>query len=429
MESEVGMELFFTDTEGIDGRLKKYPEDFQVEEIIDLGTLKEGDYSIAKIWARNWETNRLIIELAKRLNIDRRDISFSGTKDKRAVTTQYMSFKTDPDSLKEVEINNVEIRDINRSHKSLHLGAHKSNRFGITIRDISIDSEDVVERVEQTAEIIKKEGGFPNWFGIQRFGSIRPITHIVGKHIITGKFEKAVRTYLTEPDERESQRNYEARKFLQDTWDYEEALERYSKALNFERDILRSLIRYPDDPIKALKKLPQNLRLMFIHAYQSYLFNKMVSERLRRGIPLNDARVGDILLPTDRNGLPNKDTPVEVTEKNVEKASKMVREGKAYISAPLLGRSSRFSNGVQGEIEREVVSEEDIDKKDFVIPELPEISSTGSRREMFAKAKDLEWEEGESSIDLRFELFKGTYATTLLREFMKLPDTEVHRYS
>ncbi|MFW6040364.1 MAG: tRNA pseudouridine(13) synthase TruD [Thermoplasmatota archaeon] len=429
MESKIGIELFFTDTPGIGGRLKKYPEDFEVEEIIDLPKLNPGEYTLAKVWTRNWETNRLVRVMAKSLNISRNEISFAGTKDKRAITVQWMSFKAPLEKVEELNINDVEILDVKSAHRSLYIGAHLGNQFKITVRDIDKELDEAVEIVAETSDVIKNEDGFPNWFGIQRFGALRPITHEVGKYIVKGDYEKAVQTYVANPFENEDEICYKARVFLEENWDPEEALKIYPDILFYEKEVLSSLVKNPENYVKALKKLPHNLLTMFIHAYQSFLFNKMVSLRLKRGYPLNDVCEGDIILPTKKNGLPNKDTPVEVKEKNLEKCSMRVREGKGFVSAPLFGTRTYFSKGIQGQIEREVIEEEGLHKDDFAIPEMSSISSSGTRREIFAVVRNLEHEAVGKGIDLSFSLNKGSYATTLMREFMKLSGKEIHKYT
>ncbi len=429
MEDKVGLELFFTETPGIGGKLKKYPEDFRVEEEIELFDETEGDYSIAKIWSRNWETNRLVKRLADELGISTKDIAFSGTKDKRAITIQWMSLKVHPTELKELSIKDVEVQEVFNSHRSLTLGFHTGNRFNILIRDLKVEKEEALKRADGTGQKIKEERGFPNWFGVQRFGTMRPITHIVGKKITKGDFEGAVKTYIAHPQKSENDECYEARKFLEDTWDFEEALERYPPILTFEKRMIKHLKYNPEDYVSALKTLPHNLLMMFVHAYQSYLFNRMVSLRLKKGLPLNDVLIGDVVLPADREGLPNKDTKVIVHERNLQKASSMVKEGKAYVSAPLYGHNSEFSEGEQGEIERKIVEEESVRKDDFIIPKISSISSTGTRRSVFAPAKDLSWDLQGDALKIEVGLNKGTYATTLLREFMKHPPEKANLYS
>lgn len=430
MESKVGIELYFTKESGIGGRLKKYPEDFVVDEIIDLPEASEdGEYTLAKVWSSNWETNRLVDALSRELGVNRGAIAFAGTKDKRAVTTQWMSFKVEPERLEAISLKNVEITQPFTVNNRLYLGAHLGNSFDLVVRDIQLDKSEIAERSQTIRSEIEAAGGFPNWFGVQRFGTIRPITHEVGRLMIMGDYEGAVKLYIAEPMEGEGEESYRARERLAETWDHKEALAYFPSMLTFERRIIQHLSQDPEDYTGALRTLPKNLLRMFIHAFQSYLFNRMVSMRAKKGYPLNDAMPGDVLLPADKNGMPNVDTPVEINERNLVKGSKMVRAGKAYVSAPLYGFNSRFSGGEQGDIERLVVEEEGFVKKDFVIPELWELSSKGSRRAIFAPVSDLKCQEGEDWARLSFSLQKGTYATTFLREFMKLPDHLSHMYS
>ncbi len=430
MESQVGIEFYYTKGQGVGGRLKKYPEDFVVEEIIDLPEeTEDGEYTIAKVWSSNWETNRLVEALSRELNIPRGQIRFAGTKDKRAVTTQWMSFKVCRKELDNIFLRNVEITDAFTSRNDLYIGAHIGNAFDIVIRDIDMDDGDIAETADIIRGEIEASGGFPNWFGVQRFGTIRPITHMIGRKLLMDDYEGAVKLYTAKPMEGEGDECYRARKFLDETWDYKGALDIFPHILTFERRIIGHLADKPDDYIGALRTLPANLLRMFIHAFQSYLFNRMVSLRAKKGYPLNDAMPGDVLLPADKSGLPNVDTPVEINERNLGKASKMVKDRKAYVSAPLYGFNSRLSGGEQGEIERSVIQKEGFEKKDFVIPELREISSKGTRRAIFAPVSDLRCDQEAGGLKLSFSLYKGTYATTLLREFMKLPEQKSHMYS
>ncbi len=430
MESLVGIGLYYTKGPGVGGRLKKYPEDFMVDEVIELPEAAEdGEYTIARVWSSNWETNRLVEAISRAVDIPRGRTGFAGTKDKRAVTTQWMSFKTDSEKLAGVSLRNVEITDMFTAHGALYIGAHTGNLFDIVIRDMDVHNGQAGEMAGVIKEEIDHGGGFPNWFGVQRFGTIRPITHEIGRRLLTGDYQGAVKLYIAEPMEGEGEESYRARQYLSETWDYRGALEVFPNILTYERRMIGHLASKPEDHVGALRTLPTNLLRMFIHAFQSYLFNRMVSARADMGYPLNDAMPGDVLLPVNKNGLPNLDTPVEINERNLEKASKMVREGKAYVSAPLFGFNSKYSGGEQGEIERRVIQDEGFHKKDFVVPELMELSSKGTRRAIFAPVADLRCSQEAGGLRLSFGLHKGTYATALLREFMKLPDNESHLYS
>ena len=165
---------------------------------------------------------------------------------------------------------------------------------------------------------------------------------------------------------------------------------------------------------------------MFIYSYQSYLFNKILSRRIQRKLPINAAVVGDIVLPVKKGVI---DGEISVIEKNIEKVNKQISKGKAFVSAVLFGSDSNFSEGEMGEIEHKIIEEEKIDPRDFIIPDIPYISSTGSRRPILSPVKDLDYyikndelNKGKLALNLKFELLKGCYATSLLREFMKSED-------
>ncbi|MEW5748447.1 MAG: tRNA pseudouridine(13) synthase TruD [Candidatus Thermoplasmatota archaeon] len=418
-ESDLGMELFLTEgVPGIGGKLKKAPEDFVVDEISVMPPESaDGRFVVARVWHRNWEANRLVRRLASNLHVGRSRIGFAGTKDGRAVATQLMSFNAPLEAVQGLTIPDVRVTDAYRARRMIEIGDLIGNRFTIKVSDTdpAVDARDSCERVRRALDAV---GGFPNYFGVQRFGSVRPITHLIGKDLTRGDFEGAVMRYVANPLMEDSEVT-EARRRLQGSRDFEAALREFPMKLTFERTLIRHLVERPGDYLGALKTLPQNLLMMFVHAYQSYLFNQMLSERVRRGMSLRDPEVGDLVLPLDKNRLPDHDSPIPVTADNLEKARRNAREGKAFVSGLLYGTESAFADGPMGEIERGVVAREGISKTDFQIVGLGEASSKGTRRELLAPYRDLEVDFGEGHAVFRFSLNKGCYATCLLREFMK----------
>jgi len=427
-EKNVGIETFFSPFEGIGGKLRTTTDDFIVKEISQYPPAKEkGDCTLAEVTAINWETNTLIKEISDRLHISRNRISFAGTKDKRAKTTRLMSFyKIEKDKLSNIKIKDVSIDNIYYSDQKLKIGELTGNRFEVTIRNIKTGIK--TKQIQNIVSFIHKNRGFPNYFGIQRFGTIRPITHIVGKHIVHGDFQKAVMTYIANPIVGEDENNYNLRERLQKTNNFSEALAVYPDQLNFEKAILNKLVVKPDDFVGALTQLPKNLLTMFIYAYQSYLFNKILSERIERHLPINEAVVGDIILPV-RNNVIDENELIQTKEKNIEKVNKQITKGKAFVSGLLFGSDSKFSSGEMGEIEHKIVEKEKLDSRDFIIPEIPYLSSSGSRRPLLAPINNMEFKlikddfnKDKFALKLSFELRKGSYATSLLREFMKSDD-------
>jgi tRNA pseudouridine13 synthase len=423
-EKNIGIETFFTPFEGVGGKLRSIPEDFVVREASNYPSEKEnGIFTIADVTATNWETNLLVRELSNWLHISRQRIGFAGTKDKRAKTTRLMSFYNIPiDKLSEVKIKDVEIENIYTSGHPIKIGNLIGNIFEIIVRNI--DRKIKSDCVKDVASFIVKYGGFPNFYGVQRFGVVRPITHVVGKYIVKSDFEKAAMSYIANPMEGEDEESYLLREQLEKTYDFSEALKSYPNKLNFEKAILNKLVVNPKDFVGALKELPKNLLTMFVYAYQSYLFNRILSERIRKKLPLNEAIAGDIVLPIKKGVIDQN--YIMVRENNIEKVNKQISKSKAAISGVLFGSDSVFSDGEMGEIEHKIIDSEKIDPRDFIIPDITYISSLGSRHLLLAFIKGLDFKliadelnKDKRALILKFELQKGCYATSLLREFMK----------
>jgi len=423
-EKNIGIETFFTPFGGVGGKLRLLPKDFIVREISNYPPEEEnGRFLTAEVTTTNWETNLLVRELSNCLHISRQRIGFGGTKDKRAIATRLMSFyNISQEKLSKVKIKDIKIENIYTSNRPVKIGNLLGNEFEITVRNI--DKKIYTSQVEDIVSFIKAHGIFPNFYGIQRFGIIRPITHIVGKYIVKGDFKKAVMSYIANPLDGEDKESYQLRYRLEKTHDFSEALKTYPNQLNYEKAMLNKLVVNPKDFVGALKELPKNLLTMFVYAYQSYLFNKVLSERIRKKIPLNEAVVGDIVLPIRRGVI--DENSILVKENNIEKVNKQISKNKAAVSGILFGSDSVFSEEKMGEIEHKIIDKEKINYRDFIIPDIPYISSAGSRRPIVGFVRDLDFtlnidelHKNKKTLILKFKLQKGCYATSLLREFMK----------
>jgi len=426
-----GMEVYYTDTPGVGGKLRTRTRDFVVEEISDPPERsRSGRYVIVKIRVNNWETNRLIKALSRRLGISRQKIGFAGTKDKRAVTTQLISIDHPEEFPKEIGLKDVEFLEVYRSEKKLELGTLLGNRFNIVIRGVRGDPGKTADLIGKTMEQLNSIGGMPNFFGIQRFGSIRPVTHQIGRHILKGDFKGAVMTYVANPSPLEPEEFQRARERITMDMDFSEALDYYPREYSFERTIISYLSRNDEDWTGALEQLPLNLKMMFVHAYQSYIFNRVLSKRLKLGLPIDEPVVGDIIIPLNSKMLPDYRRTFEVTDKELNHLKGLVRKKKAFVSGPVMGTDVVIAKGEIGELERSIMDEEKVDPGDFQVTELKKISSKGIRRNLLTPVFDLEWKtkrgngngersEPQTNVHMNFSLYKGTYATVLMREIMK----------
>jgi tRNA pseudouridine13 synthase len=124
-------------------------------------------------------------------------------------------------------------------------------------------------------------------------------------------------------------------------------------------------------------------------------------------------------------GLPDHSRIQKVTFGNLDGINNLVDRGRAFVTAPLVGYDTQFAKGAPGEIESVIVAELQVDLEGFKVPAMPELSSKGLRREIIVPFKpELAVEEdelniGKTKVVLGFSLQKGSYATTILREYMK----------
>jgi tRNA pseudouridine13 synthase len=419
-ERKLGLEYFYTDVDGIGGRLRAAPQDFVVEEVSEkLEPVEGGRFTAAVIRSTNWETNRLVRKLSKRLGIGRNRIMFAGTKDKRAVTTQLMIFAAPLGDVNALDIIDIEVLEAFTTNRSIFIGDLYGNRFSIAVRGLDLESAQAKEQCQTIWDHLDTLGGFPNFFGVQRFGVVRPITHLIGRHIVNGEPDMAVKAYLCATGELEDEGTTAARTRLADSWEIHKALAEYPHTLSFERVLLNHLAKKPDDHVGALSRLPQNLLTMFVHAYQSCIFNRILSRRMETGLPLNEPVEGDRVLKMDKYGLPAHDDWLKADSRNIPKLADLCKKKKAFVSATLYGYESEFAEGEPGEIEASVIDEEGVTGKDYLLPEFRNMDMKGTRREVLAPVKGFDLRTEDDAIRFDFELTKGCYATTLMREFMK----------
>ena len=438
VERAVGIERFVSDAAGVGGRLRASPEDFRVREIerFDAEPLDADPgsypYLLVRATLREWDTNDFAKRLSDELGISRERVSWAGTKDKYAVTTQLFTLrKVDPGALADVSIYEAEIELVGRTGRGLAFGDLAGNEFEIAVREPESPDRAAEIRAQLADFGGGSEGtvGVPNFFGQQRFGSRRPVTHEVGLRVVRGEWEEAVRAYVANPYETEPEDSQRARREVAEAFDerdWRAAREATPERLGFERAMLDALIESggdrPEDFRAALEAVPSNLQRLFVNAAQSYAFNRVLSERLARGLPFDRPVAGDVACfaeTVDGVALPDPDREQRVTGSRVETVARHCERGRAFVTAPLVGTETELAEGEPGEIERAVLADLDLSPGDFDLP--GEFHSTGTRRAVLVRtglATDGA-DPGSDALTFDFALPKGSYATVLLREFIK----------
>ncbi|MDD2836245.1 MAG: tRNA pseudouridine(13) synthase TruD [Methanothrix sp.] len=415
----LGMDYYITDSPGCGGIIKSCAEDFQVTEVFEELGYEGGRYLVLDVEKTNWDTHRLIREMARKLRISQKRFGWAGTKDKKAITTQRISIMNlDESALSRINLPDLKIRILGKTNRAVGLGDLLGNSFRITIRDMSCP--DPVVRLAAITSEIEEYGGVPNYFGIQRFGDQRPVTHKVGEALARGNIKEAAFIFLalSFPGELESTRA--AREKLWETRDIPAALKEFPEYLHYELAMLNYLVEHPGDYAHSFDVLSVNLKRLFVHAYQSYIFNRILSRRMAAGMSLQEAVVGDVVCFA-KEGLPDMDRVQKVTMENLEAIDRLAKRGRAFLTLPLIGFETALEEGAQGEMERSILREEGILPENFTVPENPDLGSRGTRRAALCHVKP-QIRVLENRAELQFTLPKGSYATVVLREYMKSAD-------
>ena len=446
LDKQLGIEVYATKSLGVGGVIREAIEDFVVEEALVDGSkanvngiipskvlgssLQRQRYLLFVLVKRNWDTLIAIKNIATQIGIDQRRIQIAGIKDAKAITAQHLTIEEGVmDDAAKVNVKDLQVYPVGYLREALSLYYLLGNYFTINIKSIALKETTVKTRISKNIEELEDIGGIPNFFGHQRFGTTRPITHLVGKALVNGNFEEAAMIFLAKPSVHEHPSSRQARQELELTKNFKQALENFPKQLRFERLMIYHLVDNPDDFIGAFQRLPIKLQELFVQAHQSFLFNRFLSERVKHGYSLGKAEVGDYAVPVDRSGLPVTKMAKMVTLETLTGINEQVKTGKMRVALPIVGVKQKLSQGAIGEIEKEVLEQEKINLDNLQLNELSRIGGKGGLRTAITPIKDFKIQNISENTDgrgcqvlLSFMLLRGCYATVLLREVMKPKD-------
>ncbi len=384
------------------GLLKADYTDFLVEELPLYEPSGNGTHTYFLLEKRGLSTMQAVADLARALNVRRRDIGYAGLKDARAVTRQWLSVEhVPPERLHELDIPRLRVLEVSTHTNKLRLGHLRANRFTIRVRQTQPHRLPELRHALDTLA----QRGVPNYFGRQRFGG-RGDAWRIGHAIIRGNIDEAIDLILGRPGPLDQGDIRRARQ-LYDAGKYANAARAWPGMFRDERRALKTLARTGGKRKRAFYAIDASLRKFYVSAYQSYLFNETVATRLPSGL--------DHLLAGDLAWLHRSQAVFLVDDP----ATEQPRADTFEISptGPLFGYRMTEPTGQPGEIEHHILANQQLTPESFRAGKL---RVKGARRPLRFQPANASIQLGADAagpyLELRFTLPRGCYATALIRE-------------
>ncbi|XP_011855753.1 PREDICTED: pseudouridylate synthase 7 homolog [Mandrillus leucophaeus] len=395
-----------------------------------------GSYCHFVLYKENKDTMDAINVLSRYLRVKPNIFSYMGTKDKRAITVQEIAvLKITAQRLAHLNkcLMNFKLGNFSYQKNPLKLGELQGNHFTVVLRNITGTDDQVQQAMNSLREI-----GFINYYGMQRFGTTAVPTYQVGRAILQNSWTEVMDLILKPRSGAEKGYLVKCREEWAKTKDPAAALRKLPVKRCVEGQLLRGLSKYGmKNIVSAFGIIPRNNRLMYIHSYQSYVWNNMVSKRIEdyglKPVP------GDLVLKGA--------TASYIEEDDVNNYS--IHD----VVMPLPGFDVIYPKHKVQEAYREMLTADNLDI-DNMRHKIRDYSLSGAYRKIIIRPQNVSWEvvayddpkiplfntdvdnlEGKPppvfasegkyrALKMDFSLPPSTYATMAIREVLKM-DTSI----
>ena len=387
-------------------KLKRIPEDFQVDELSQV-TSTSGPFALYQLTKQSIGTLEVINMVVDRWKIPRRRISYGGLKDKHALTTQFVTVHHGPK--KPLTQRSFELEYLGQVRQAFVPADIDGNRFTITLRDMTVQE---IERAESAAEDVRRDG-VPNYFDDQRFGSLGSSGEWIAKPWCLGDWERTLWLALADPHRDDRSDDKKQKAILRDHWgrwcECKQALSRSHR---------RSIVTFLADKEAAGKlidfrgafcNLNIDLRGLYLSAFQSALWNRMLTRRLKE------------------NAAPTSVIPFELKSGPacfVSAFSSSIDSEVAPLEDefPLPSARGKLEEGPTLDLLNAVVAEEGLEKRQLRVKYPRDSFFSKSSRKTIIAIPELEFESSDDDlypkqkkVRLTFDLPRGSYATILVK--------------
>jgi tRNA pseudouridine13 synthase len=387
-------------------KLKRLPEDFQVDELSQV-TPTSGEFALYRLTKQSIGTPEVINAVVERWKIPRRRISYGGLKDKHALTTQFVTVSHGPK--KPLSQNSFELQYLGQVDRPFTAADIDGNRFTIVLRNMTAEA---VELAQSAAEDVRRDG-LPNYFDDQRFGSLGYSGDWIAREWCLGNWERTLWLALADPHPDDRSGEKKQKTLLRDLWG---RWAECKKAL--DRSHRRSIVTFLADKESAGKLIDfrgafcnvnVDLRGLYLSAFQSALWNRMLDRRLRTNaatesiIPF-ELKSGPVCFVTSPS------SPAESDNAPLED------------ELPMPSARGKLDEGPTLDLINSVVAEEGLEKRQLRVKYPRDSFFSKSSRKTVIAIPELQFEVSDDElyskrkkVTLAFDLPRGSYATILVK--------------
>lgn len=381
--------------------VKQTPEDFRVEELTDVRPEASGPFALYRLEKEGWTTPDALAAVRRRWKIDASRLTYGGLKDRHARTIQYFTIHHGPN--RKLNHERIIVEHLGQLREPYRSTAIRANRFDLTLRGLEEGAVGFAQSALKEVAI----AGVPNYFDDQRFGSARPGEPFIARALIAGDFEGALRRALAAPYDFDRAPQKKEKALLNKYWRQWKELANVLPR-GHARSLISYLVHHPTDFRGAITRLRPELRGLYLSAYQSHLWNRMLARWLTAQVPAENLRnvclrMGDVPMP----GILATEQVERLTQTSLPLPSARVR----------LADEDPFKPTMDA-----VLAEEGLTADQMQIKGVREMFFSKGERSAHILPNHLRWtfaadetRPGKTKLNLVFELPRGSYATLIIK--------------